>query len=345
MEILEIKNKDQWNKFVAENGSQFLQSWDWGEFQKSLSRKIWHLAVVKGEDILAGALVIKYNLPLGQSYLYIPRGPVGRHEAGSMKHALSRTEGYELFDKIKEIVKKEKSIFIRIEPVTRKMDDFCSMFNVQCSMFNETKPVQPKDEWKLDLTPSEEELLKNMHPKTRYNIGLAERHGVTARKAGKDGLEKFWQLIEETYGKKGLRAHPKEYYKKMLDLPSAELYFVEYHGLVLAANLMVFFGDTAYYLHGASSEKHKEVMAPYFLFWETIKEAKKRGFKYYNFGGIAPEGSDEKHPWFGITRFKHGFGGEEVNYAGTWDLPVSRFWYTIYKIGKFVTNITRIGRE
>jgi len=328
MEIREIKNKDQWNKFVAGNGSQFLQSADWGEFQESLGRKVWRLAAVEGEEILASALAVKYNLPFGQGYLYLPRGPVVLVNS-HWSLVIS------LLDKIKETAKEEKAIFVRIEPTTKKIDDFCAMSHVSCRMLHETSSVQPKNEWRLDLAPNEEGLLKNMHPKTRYNIGLATKHGVVVREGDKEkDFSKFWQLIKETYDKKDLKTHPESYYQGILKLDNTKLYLAEHEGKVLASGLMTYFGDTVYYLHGGSSQENKNIMAPYLLFWETIKEAKKVGYKYYNFGGVAPEGSDAKHPWFGITRFKRGFGGEEVNYAGTWDWPVKRIWYLIYRIIK-----------
>jgi lipid II:glycine glycyltransferase (peptidoglycan interpeptide bridge formation enzyme) len=319
MKIIEIKDKDRWNKFVAENGSQFLQSAEWQEFQESLGRKTWLLEAMSDKnEILAGALVVKYGLPLGRSYLYLPRGPVAGRE-------WLMSNGQLLIGKIREIAENEKAIFIRAEPMVEGKKI--------CPILEEIKPVQPKDEWWLDLGLSEVELLKAMHPKTRYNIGLAWRHEVKIKEGKEKDFENSWQLIASTYKNKGLRTHPRDYYFKMLKLESAKLYLAEYKGKILAANLMVFWEKQAIYLHGGSSEENKNVMASYLLFWETIREAKKRGYKYYNFGGIASKG-DVEHPWFGITRFKKGFGGFEVNYPGTWDLPLNKFWYKLYTYGK-----------
>jgi len=330
MEIVEIKNKEQWNKFVAGNGSQFLQSADWGEFQESLGRKVWHLAAVEREEILASALVVKYNLPFGQSYLYIPRGPVGdfRFQISDLRVCYKV-----LIDKIKEIAKEEKAIFVRIEPAIKDI----SILNQKLEILNQAKSVQPKDEWRLNLSLSEEELLKNMHSKTRYNIGLATKHGVAVREGDKEkDFSKFWQLIKETYDKKDLKTHPESYYQGILKLANTKLYLAEHEGKVLASGLITYFGDTVYYLHGGSSQENKNIMAPYLLFWETIREAKKAGYKYYNFGGVAPEGSSAEHPWLGITRFKRGFGGEEVGYAGTWDWPINKAKYLLYRIFKAI---------
>ena len=105
----------------------------------------------------------------------------------------------------------------------------------------------------------------------------------------------------------------------------------------VAANIMCFFGDTANYLHGASSNKHRDVMAPHLLQWKAVCDAKKDGFKYYDFWGIAPN-DDPKHGWAGVTRFKKGFGGEQVNYPGTFDMVVSKKWYLIYKVFRFINR-------
>jgi lipid II:glycine glycyltransferase (peptidoglycan interpeptide bridge formation enzyme) len=330
MELIEIKNKEEWNQFVIQNGSQFLQSWEWGEFQRSLGKKIWILAVKEEEKILAGALIIKYDLPLGKSYLYLPRGPIIDLR---VKIEDLRIGCNSLFDKIVNIAKEKKAIFVRIEPTIKDI----STFNLKSLILNLAKPVQPKEEWRLNLTPNEENLLKTMHPKTRYNINLAIKHGVKIREGDKEkDFDKFWQLIAETFGKKGLKTHPQNYYREIFNLEPVKLYLAEYQDKVLAANMMVFWGDQVYYLHGGSSVENKNVMAPYLMFWETIKIAKALGYKYYNFGGIAPTESGDKHPWFGITRFKKGFGGEEIGYTGTFDLPINKIWYNIYKFGKLI---------
>src|SRR4030042_4084050 len=146
-----VTNKEQWdNKIGSQKMSQFLQSWEWAEFQKRLCRKIWRLDLDKEY-----VLVIKMNLPLGKSYLYIPRTDINFDQA---KIAT-----------LQELAKQEKSIFIKIEPVRQNL----SSFN-----FKKVGSVQPLQTLLLDLSKSEEELLAQMHQKTRYNIHLAEKRGV-----------------------------------------------------------------------------------------------------------------------------------------------------------------------
>ncbi|MBI5071795.1 peptidoglycan bridge formation glycyltransferase FemA/FemB family protein [Candidatus Falkowbacteria bacterium] len=185
----------------------------------------------------------------------------------------------------------------------------------------------------MDLTKSEDELLAAMHEKTRYNIRLAEKKNL-ALKTGT--VDDFWKLMEETTKRDEFRAHPKKYYEKMFEKLAdgeknkmrGELKIV-YQGIApLAAAIIGYFGDTVTYLHGASSYEYRNLMAPYLLHWEIIKEAKKLGYKFYDFWGI-----DEKK-WPGVTRFKKGFGGFEINYPGTFDLPINKLWYKIYNLAK-----------
>jgi len=141
-----------------------------------------------------------------------------------------------------------------------------------------------------------------------------------------------------TSKRKNIKHHPKDYYKKQLEINSEdikfELFVAEYECKIIAANIVVLFGNRATYLHGATSSEHREVMAPHLLQWEQIKEAKKRGCSEYDFWGIVNEHTKDKRgqSWEGFTRFKKGFGGREVNYIGYWDYPLNKLWYFLYRL-------------
>ena len=319
--IKEINDKNIWNNLVARHGPKsgsFLQSFEWGEFQKSFGRKIWRLGNFQGDKLESTALIIKQDLSIGKSYLYCPRGPIFSQESTTSK---------ELFEEILKIAKEKRAIFLRIEPPRE-----CKIPDAKYQMQN-TRSIQPRQTILLDFTKEESELLQKMHPKTRYNIRLAERHGVSVEKVdlSEENFEMFWKLLVDTSKRDKFSTHPKKYYKKMIEtLGGSEndahiaLFVAKYKGKPLAAELVMFFGETATYLHGASSEEEHGVMAPYAIHWEIIKEVKKMGYKYYDFWGI-----DEKK-WPGVTRFKRGFGGEEISYPETFDLPVQKLWYKIY---------------
>ena len=284
----------------------FLQSAGWEEFQKSVGNKVFRV-----DDVL----LIQKSLPFNKCYFYIPRADID-------------------IDKVKELAKKENCIFLRIEPADK--------LQVTSYKLQKVADVQPSKTVILDLDKSEEEILKDMHQKTRYNIRLAEKKGVKIKEL--NDFEVFWNLMEETTKRDKFRGHGKEYYEKMLSLtpnPSPrgrgelniKLYAAEYEGKVLAVGIFVFYDDTATYLHGASTHENKNVMAPYLLHWEMIKLAKKQGYKYYDFYGI------DEQKWAGITRFKKGFSTEETNYSGAFDVVFNKGWYLVYKIFKKIRKI------
>jgi lipid II:glycine glycyltransferase (peptidoglycan interpeptide bridge formation enzyme) len=204
------------------------------------------------------------------------------------------------------------------------------------------RAIQPRETIILDLEDRPEtELMAAMHEKTRYNIRLAARRGVSvvlrpAPVSAQDG-EVFWRLMQETTRRDGFRPHPREYYEKMLAARSArfanELVFAEYKGDVVAAAIVNFYrpvAGTPYatYLHGASGREHRDVMAPHLLQWAAIREALRRGCATYDFWGI------DARRWPGVTRFKRGFGGREVSCPPSTDIVYRPPWYGLYALAK-----------
>jgi len=190
-----------------------------------------------------------------------------------------------------------------------------------------TISIQPAKTIILDLTKSESDLLAAMHPKTRYNIHLAEKKGVNII-IDNTRLDDFLVLMKATIERDNFFAHGADYYRALANFDSdfIQLILAEYEGRVIAAGLFCFCSPAAVYLHGASSNEFRNVMAPYLLQWAAINRAKSLGLKYYDFYGI------DAKKWPGVTRFKEGFGGEEVNYAGTFDLVLRPGWYFIYRL-------------
>jgi lipid II:glycine glycyltransferase (peptidoglycan interpeptide bridge formation enzyme) len=183
-----------------------------------------------------------------------------------------------------------------------------------------------------------------MKPKTRYNIKLAEKKRVTIRIAGPEAFDEFMVLMKDTAKRDGFSLHLADRYLNMLKVLKggecrAFLAFADFEGKALAANLMIDSFGMRTYLHGASSSEMRNVMAPYALHWHLIKDAAERGMSAYDFWGIAPVGAPEDHPWAGITRFKLGFGAEVVEMPGTFDFPLSTFWYGIYKLARRVSGL------
>ncbi|MFH0955976.1 MAG: peptidoglycan bridge formation glycyltransferase FemA/FemB family protein [Candidatus Falkowbacteria bacterium] len=321
MKIINIIDKKQLNNFVGSRKmSQFLQSWQWGEFQGKAAGKIIRLGVLENNELVAAATLVKKALPMAKNYFLCPRGPIvarGKLKIGEEKE--SELLNF-LFIEVQKYAEQESVIFLRFEPA--------SAIDNSPFVIKKTIDVQPSKTLILDLTKPEEELLKEMHQKTRYNIKLSEKKKIKIVEAGPGRFNDFWQLMDQTGERDNFRPHGIDYYKKMLEAESdfMKLYFAEYKGSPVVTGIFSYFGDMATYLHGASSNHDREVMAPYLLHWQIIKQAKAAGYKYYDLFGI-----NEKR-WPGVTRFKKSFGGFERDYPGTFDLVFDQNWYSIYKM-------------
>jgi len=303
MKLVRLNNAKEINRLID---GEFLQSWFWGEIVEKNGETLRRYGVAEGNEILAVISVIKKPLFGPFFYWYAPRGPIGERRAIEFL--------------LKEL-KADKSggIFLRIEPQ--------EILNIKKGKTNLKKSLdlQPKKTLFLDLKQEEEELLKVMHPKTRYNIKLAAKKGVKIIEAGAEDFAEFWRLIKLTGDRDGFRLHGAAHYKNLLSAPKfIKLYLASHEGKNIAAGLFCFFGNRATYLHGASDNEARNLMAPYLLQWEIIKTARKEGFKYYDFYGI-----DEKK-WPGVTRFKLGFGGSVREYPGTYDFVFQPLIYNLY---------------
>lgn len=288
-------------------GMSFLQSREWETFQRAVGRGVWRRN---------GVLFIRHDVPFGLNYLYCPR-----MESRSMNGGSTAI----FFTEVKKIAEQEKSMFLKIDPA----DPLA--YIPSHSLI--TRPLQPGKTVMVDLGKSEDDLRTAMHEKTRYNIRLAERKGVSIRHhvssiKGADYL--FWDLLAGTAARDGFRTHSRVYYEKLIEIHSEdfsnELFFAEYQGEILAAAMINFYAPsgTATYLHGASGASHRGVMAPHLLHWRIIQEAKRRGLRQYDFWGI-----DEKR-WPGVTRFKLGFGGYVAAYPASVELPYRPWHYRAY---------------
>ena len=334
MSIIQINDdlKQHWDNFVSLNAVDggFLHSWDWGELQRSLNNKIFRLGVVDKDGMLqAAALLVKYELPFEYNYLYCPRGPV--------VNVLKLDDLSSLFLEMKNISREEKSFLLRLDPAWT-MGNEKRLTNV--GFRKGTQEIQPKCSLVIDLSKPAKDLLADFKPKTRYNIGLAQRAGVKIRASSEIAdLEAFWQLTKETAKRDGFSPHPKEHYKKMFEIFAhtnfLKLFLAEYENKIIAANLVSFFGSTCAYLHGASSALYRQVMAPYLAQWQTILEAQRQGFLWYDFGGVNGP-SFFKKKWQGVTRFKTGFAPKPParEYIGSYEIVLNPVIYSMYKFVK-----------
>ena len=319
------EHRAAWDADVAARAPDggLLQSWAWGEFGRACGRTVIRLGGTDADgQFIAGWQMIRHLLPLRRAYLYAPRGLLP-----SSPDAVR-----DLLGAVRSAAVAQGAAFVRLDLTPH--EDL-----TEYGYRRRPDSVQPAQELMVDLRPLEAGLLAAMKPKTRYNIHLAERHGVTVEcLRGRAALGSAWQdcyrLMVQTAARQGIRLHPERYYHTMVAVLGAagllDLYLARFEGEPLAAALVAEFGGVATYLHGGSSEIHAERMAPYLLHWQAMGAAKARGANAYNFGGV----SNDRAAWAGITRFKQGFSPDRdfITYGGGWELPVRRVEYVVYQI-------------
>lgn len=340
--MLNALKKNEWDAFVLKYGprsGRFLQSWSWGEFQKSAGEEVERVAWMSdAKEVNAIAQVIRKSIPHFGTYAYVPRGPIvasaftppakpclpaGREGAavrGSEEPSGSRRGEVSIRDVAAH------DLFIRAESAFES--DHSQPLLVKEGGLRTTS-TQPTHTLITNLSISTDELLANMHEKTRYNIRLAEKKGVVIE-IGTATIDDVWPVFEATASRDAFRLHGKEYYRKMIACGVAFLAIAKQENDILAANIMIDFGGTRTYLHGASSNVKRNMMAPYLLHWELMKDAQSRKIQFYDWWGVAPIDVSANHAWAGISRFKRGFGGENVSYPDGVDVVLKRFQYTLY---------------
>ena len=298
---------------MQNKNSNLWQSLVWEKFQKELGQTVW---LFKKKE--ATALVVKHNLKFGYAWLDIPKGPIGNEKQFEM-----------LLEEIITKTKNEKIIFIRIMP-KRQLE----IRNLKFKIVKAHANYQPETTLKLDLNLSEEELLKQMKPKGRYNIRLAQKKGVKIIQS--NNVKSFYKILQETTKRDTFQGHSLNYYQKLLDSlkNQAVLLLAEYQDKIIAGGIFIFTKKEGIYYYGASSNQHRAVMAPYLLQWKAIKGAKKRGCKFYDFLGIMPDFADSNHPWQGVTAFKKKFGGKIINYSSAQEIILCPFSYKFLILAK-----------
>ncbi|QQG53046.1 MAG: peptidoglycan bridge formation glycyltransferase FemA/FemB family protein [Candidatus Falkowbacteria bacterium] len=335
MEIIRLKDKNKWQDFLYRNpgisGLEFLASPQWAEAMEREGKVALVLAAVDDhKKINALFCLIKENLPAGFFYWYVPRGPI--FEAG-----IEAEEAAKITAAVVSKLKADypKSVFLKIEPAQNILQ-VKQLAQLSVS-YKAASDIQPQKTLILDLKNSPENLLAAMHQKTRYNIRLAEKKGVRIISGSAADFSDFWRLMSLTGERDGFRIHGQKHYQNLLKTPSdfIQLFFAEYEGRKIATALICRFGSQATYLHGASDNEYRNVMAPYLLQWEIIKHTQTAGAEIYDFYGV-----NEKK-WPGVTRFKLGFGGEIREYFGVFDIVLQAGVYKLYQGLKKIKRVLK----
>ncbi|MDQ6694056.1 MAG: peptidoglycan bridge formation glycyltransferase FemA/FemB family protein [Chloroflexota bacterium] len=354
-------NKQSWDEAIA--GAGLLQSWQWGEFKRQAGWTPLRLTVPQStkddnRDSEAGARISAQllfrsvpRLPLPLSVAYIPRGPVYK--------AANWAAEKEFWRAIHREARKRGAIFLKVEPdipLSGKESKASVDRKMKALRFLPAGRLQPARTIVLDLNRPEDEILKAMKPKTRYNLRLAARRGVAVRPAGSsDDIQLFYKLLHETGERDEFGIHTLDYYQEMWRQfgpqgdNSAVVLLAEHPNQEeradgpIAGLMALGFGREAIYMYGASANTGREHMPTYLLQWEAIKWAKARGCAVYDFWGIpdAPpddmaEAADAFSPTNtrsglrGVYWFKKGFGGREIEYPGAYDYVYNRVLYKLW---------------
>jgi peptidoglycan pentaglycine glycine transferase (the first glycine) len=332
LSTIHYQQRDVWDSFVNTHcQGHFLQSWGWGTLKAGAA---WHplrvaLWDTEREHIIAGAQILRRtvaHMPPRLGHLaYIPRGPVldwsRQEESGSAPARLHEL----FFSQLLPLLREQGAIALHVElPLADDEEQHEQARHMLTALnFRPVRAVQPIRTIMLDLAPDEQTLLANMKEKWRYNIRLAARKGVQVRPAqGKEDVQAWYQLLQITGQRDHFGIHSFDYYWRAWQIfaprQQAQLLLAEYEGQLLAGIFVGCVARQAIYLYGASGNEYRNLMPNYLLQWEAIRRAKDQGAISYDFWGI-PETEHHGEAMAGVYRFKSGWGGRIVRFAGNYE--------------------------
>ncbi len=329
MRILTKSDEEEYTRFLENHERcNFQQSLEWSKVKTN-----WIKEVILAEDsskkIIGSLMVWIRKIPMFGNIMYSPRGPVcDIHNIEVLKQI---TEG------AKELAKKYKAIVIRIEPDIKTDDTTFRdiMINLGYSIRDDGKnfkdDIQPRHVFRLDTKDkTEDEIFKNFHQKTRYNVRLATKKGVTVKDGTKEDLKDFHKIMVTTGIRDGFITRSLSYFEKMYDELGTEhmkILMAYYDGKPISGVIPIMYGNKTWYLYGASSNEHRNLMPNYLLQWEMIKLAIQRKSDIYDLRGV-PGIEDDSN---GLYRFKKGFGAEYTEFVGEVYIAFKPLTYKMYK--------------
>ncbi|WP_043923433.1 lipid II:glycine glycyltransferase FemX [Leadbettera azotonutricia] len=329
---------------LCDSSESFLQSGFWGSFKARFGWNArsflieWNCESEEESQPASPAkdsrtapkplLVIRRPLALGISFAYVPWGP--ELPPGFPQDDEARNQALiELAKALKPFLPKNTA-FVRFDPPWYSEGACAPPPDIRLPFVRAGADVQPPDTVLMDLNQSMESLMENLKSKWRYNARLAQKKGVTVRQADESGLDVFYSLLRQTAKRDGIVIHGIDYYRTLFsqcreyqaktDGPGLDLrlYVADHEGETLAAIVVLHRGKKAVYLYGASSDRKRNLMAPYSLQLKAMEDAKAAGCAEYDLFGIPPN-ADPGHPMAGLYRFKTGFGGRIIHRPGSWD--------------------------
>ncbi len=338
--IVQVTDRSQWDAALASlPKAHVLQTWDWGDFK---SRWGWHpsrlLFEEEGQPLAAAQILRRQLLRTPLSVSYGPKGPALDYDDNALL--------VQVLTSLERQNRQLRSLFVKIDPdfwIGHGSEDRPPLPEAAAVLETlaercwcaSSEQIQFKNTVIVDLTRDENDLLAGMKAKTRYNIRLPSRREVQARPGSEDDLMTFYRLYSETSQRNGFLIRPPAYYldlwAQFLRANRARLLLAEVKGEPIAGLILFHFGQTAWYMYGASSSQHRSLMPNHLLQWEAIRSAKNLGCAQYDMWG-APDHFDTSDPMWGVYRFKIGFGGETMRGLGAFDYSPWPWRYRLYTV-------------
>ncbi len=339
----------------------FLQTWEWGEIKEKYGWekefKVWR---DEQDTIIAAAMILKRTARfikglISFRVLYIPRGPLFMKEDDATRKLV--------LDDLQQYAREQRAVFLKIDPeiitytgIPGDVDEVIHQEGIALQaelkkrkwVFSSDQ-IQFRNTVVIDLEPGEDDLLAAMKQKTRYNIRLAERKGVSVRQAQPADFSLLYDMYLETSLRDGFIIRERQYYLDIWELftahAMAQAFIAEVDGEVVAGLFLFFVGKQAWYFYGMSTDRHKEKMPNYLLQWEAMRFAKNRGVITYDLWGAPDEFEPSDRLW-GVFRFKQGLGGTVQRTTGAWDYSSRKILYFLYlQVLPKVLDFTRKRRR
>lgn len=314
---------ERWDELIAAQGAaaSVLQGQAFAEIKRGGG---WTPTFWLGNG--RSVMVLKRLVP-GLGWLnYAPGGPA----CGSLD---------ELGLIIGELKSQLPGFLLQVEPELAVNETELAKFT-QSQGFGSRRPIQPnRSTVVVNLEPPEEDILSGFHQKTRYNIRLAERKGVTAgpEELSSDNMKLMYGLMQSSQERGGYYMRPYGYFEQAWQAyakhGSGQLMFARYEGKVLAGAYVIFLGQKGLYKDGGSTREHREVQPMYALQWAAMRWLKEQGVTRYDLHGVPPANrlDDPTHPFAGLARFKTGFQSDVTTYAGVVEVPLDGPSYRLWK--------------
>ncbi len=322
--VEEVTDKKIWEDFVLIfPNANFLQSYNWGQFHQNLGKVIRRVGFYQGEK-LTGVMLAIVEKAKRATYLTIPGGPLINFEDANTIETFREI--------IIKIGKENKCSFVRCRPQILENENNARLFE---GLGFTSAPMHLHAELtsQIDLSKSEEELMSSMRKNTRYEVKQALKENITIKESqDTSDIDEFYALQIETAKRQKFVAFNKKFLKEQFEIFARENQAVLYTAYLgkkkLAQAFIIFYGNEADYHYGASTQEGRKFPGAYLIQWHAMLEAKKRGLKKYNLWGVAPEG-ETNHRFYGVSIFKRGFGGDDIEYLHARDLSLSKIAYRI----------------